>query len=239
MSFPREVRYISIKNVVCALHTPLQDLNCFVTRANADGLYTMETLGVAPVEELGALRHRTQFQSDQISQTSRASPPEINLCAEAWEFGACVSFSPNCESVGLRIRYGACLDQNVLVYFRPAAEEMVVDRSASTTLPGVNTQRESGPHTLFYRKDPSSGSVELEKLHLRLYKDGSVLELYANDRFALSTRIYPETTKAQTLELYLVGGAEGDAATATWENVQVWDMETEVNDVQRSEVLLN
>jgi len=59
-----------------------------------------------------------------------------------------------------------------------------------------------------------------EPLTLRIFVDGSVVEVFANRRVCITERMYPE--KPDALEVALV--ARRDAATAT--KVDVWKMGT-------------
>ncbi|KAK9327806.1 hypothetical protein V1520DRAFT_347853, partial [Lipomyces starkeyi] len=57
-----------------------------------------------------------------------------------------------------------------------------------------------GPHTLFTLRD---GNAEVEeKLHLRIFCDRDVVEVYANDRFALSTVVYTDEPTALGISLF-------------------------------------
>lgn len=61
--------------------------------------------------------------------------------------------------------------------------------------PDINKCAESGPFTLFTIRQPTTATcdgVELskEKLHLRVFSDADVLEVFANDRFAIATMVY-------------------------------------------------
>lgn len=79
------------------------------------------------------------------------------------------------------------------VYFTPKTETLHVGRSHSTSIPGLCLANEAAPHTLFRRrcKDEENDVVGLEPLTLSMFFDGSILEIFANDRTAITTRIYP------------------------------------------------
>ena len=52
------------------------------------------------------------------------------------------------------------------------------------SLPNINTATVHGTHTLFRL------TTGLEPLKLRIFFDATFLEIFANDRFALSTHLY-------------------------------------------------
>lgn len=59
--------------------------------------------------------------------------------------------------------------------------------AAARKNPGFDTTDESGKLRLFNIKQ--DGQTQIEKLRLRIVVDNSIIEVYANDRFALSTLV--------------------------------------------------
>jgi beta-fructofuranosidase len=80
-------------------------------------------------------------------------------------------------------------------------ETFTIDRSKSTTILGVNTSKEAAPHTLYIFKD-ELGNLSLETLDIRLFYDVSVLEVFVNERTAISTRLYPSSTICYGLKVF-------------------------------------
>ena len=56
-----------------------------------------------------------------------------------------------------------------------------------------------------------------ENIELDIFVDGSLVEVFLNDRFALTTRVYPSRDDALGVEQYVVNGTRVDFA-----NVQIW-----------------
>jgi beta-fructofuranosidase len=55
----------------------------------------------------------------------------------------------------------------------------------------INTSPECAPHTLFTVADPSKDDQHVEEpLHIQVWRDNSVLEVFVNGRTAISTRLY-------------------------------------------------
>ena len=100
------------------------------------------------------------------------------------------------------------LEQTLVVYDREQAKlEVVRDQSSSEA--GIDRYRQSAPHTL------STG----EPLALRILLDGSVLEILANGRTSLSSRIYP--ARPGTPGLRVTG--QGQIITMdVWEMPSIW-----------------
>ena len=61
-----------------------------------------------------------------------------------------------------------------------------------------------------------------EALKLTVYLDNSVIEVYANDRISMTSRIYPELEQARGIRLYTVGGRAKIGATV-WQMDSIWD----------------
>lgn len=80
---------------------------------------------------------------------------------------------------------------------------------------GINTDTEYGKHTLFRRLRG------VEPLELRVIYDHGIVEIFANDRFALSTRLYGGSCRVGLLQ----GEAEAEAAHA-----RVWRLAREKSD---------
>lgn len=77
-----------------------------------------------------------------------------------------------------------------IVYFSPQNEEIIIDRSMSNSDSSIIKTTERGAHTLFTIKN--GASIKQEQLTLSVYCDNHIIEVYANDRFALSTHIYSD-----------------------------------------------
>jgi beta-fructofuranosidase len=62
-----------------------------------------------------------------------------------------------------------------------------------------------------------------EKLTIRLFIDGSVVEVFINDEAAFTTRIFPLHKESNQVELFTEGG------TAIAEKITVWEMRSANN----------
>ena len=80
--------------------------------------------------------------------------------------------------------------------------------------PDIHTQPEMAPFTLFERADGSR-----EQLEIRAWFDESVLEVFANGRCLLSTRVYPATKRCWGIRFW----AQDEAETSTLVEARAWD----------------
>jgi len=68
---------------------------------------------------------------------------------------------------------------------------------------------------------PDSGRFALlpgeDEMRLRVFVDGSVIEVYANDRFALTSRVYPSLDESRGASCLLSEGYDdNDVKVAIW-----------------------
>jgi beta-fructofuranosidase len=109
------------------------------------------------------------------------------------------------QKVGLTLLGAADGSEVTRVVFWPDARRLLIERERSSATPGTRRQN---VHSLLVLPDG-------EPLRLRVLVDASVIEVYAQDRLCLSTRVYPAETS-------LLGTAfvEGDATV----ELQAWAM---------------
>ena len=93
------------------------------------------------------------------------------------------------------------------IYYDYVGQSFVVDRNKSSTNP--NTPRDI--QTEFFPL-PSGQPVEWH-----IYIDGSVIEVFINNKWAFATRVYPVDAASKIIDLFSEGG------NATASTVQIWD----------------
>ena len=225
LALPRELSLLRIPRVTGALNSPLEDIAPFETKEEADGSVTVFTLGVKPIEELSRLRESSRVTNSETvlslpGPEQEADKRIFTATSNIWELEATISIKPGCEVVGFHLRHNEDLSVRTTVSFSVTTETIIVDRASSTTKAKVNTCPDAGPFTLLTTQEPGS-SPELERLQLRIFSDGDILEVYANDRFALATMVYSDSYGEE------VGGitafAQGGEASAVFENATLWD----------------
>lgn len=93
-------------------------------------------------------------------------------------------------------------------------ESIIIDRgnssAAAATTPGIDTSNEAGKLRLFDLKAPN-GSAYMEPLQLTIVVDGGVVEVYANERFVLSTWVWyviPKSIEARRVSMDSPGANE-------------------------------
>ncbi|CAH7688859.1 family 32 glycoside hydrolase [Phakopsora pachyrhizi] len=77
------------------------------------------------------------------------------------------------------------------IYYDPPTESLVVNRTRSSVIESYGNSTEVAKHRLWPIIDPISRTTRLESLNLSIFIDNSIVEIYANDQTALTTRVYP------------------------------------------------
>ena len=74
-------------------------------------------------------------------------------------------------------------------------------------------------------RPPEQGPLELgpdEALHLRIFIDRSIIEVFANDKQCLTLRVYPEREDSAGVTLFARGGAAQLRSLKVWQMRSVW-----------------
>ncbi|KNZ49389.1 hypothetical protein VP01_504g7 [Puccinia sorghi] len=91
------------------------------------------------------------------------------------------------------------------IYYDPSTEYLVVDRSHSSTIPSFGNSTERAKLRLWSTINPETRETEMERLDLTIVVDNSVVEVHANERAIITTRVYPWYISSIGIE-YLVQG---------------------------------
>ncbi|KAJ3542581.1 hypothetical protein NM208_g4019 [Fusarium decemcellulare] len=218
LSLPRELFIQKMSRVSGTLRSSISEIaSIHAERNHHDGLYTIETLGIRPLQDLESLRSKDVIALKDIELPGKNTPcSRISIESTTWELCSTIHVRNACLSVGIKIGYDKTEDVETIITFKPEKEEIVVVREKSNKLLDVNKSDEIGPFTLF--KILGEKGEMVEPLKLRVFYDKDVLEVFANDRFALSTMVYAGPTPALSVSLF----AEGLEGTAIFEEVNIW-----------------
>ncbi len=162
------------------------------------------TLRMAPPPELEQLRGNEQ-QLHDLTVDAEDSPQFSELNGESCELKLTVEVQ-TARQVGLKVLASPNGEEEVLVYCDVEAGALVVD----STRCGTEGERlkECAPFEL----QPA------ENLHLRVFVDKSVVEVFANDRQAICRRVFPLGEESVGVKLFAADGK------ATFANLHAWEM---------------
>jgi beta-fructofuranosidase len=175
-----------------------------VLMARADG-----ALGVQPAPELRSLRGRhTSLEHSTVSPTS---PTLVELQGAALEVVA--EFLPSrAAQFGLKVRCSPDGSEETLIAYDPGSGWLSIDRERSSLDTAVHRE----PH------GTRVSLAEGESLTLQVFVDHSVIEVYANARTCLTSRIYPSRADSVGLELFALRGPAHLRKLDAWEMGSVW-----------------
>ncbi|KAJ1325969.1 beta-fructofuranosidase [Microdochium nivale] len=228
LSLPRELFLQTVENVVGIVGADkLQDVTSMaVTPAGS-----VETLGIRPLPNLEAFRNPSDTTTHTFQNLPASTGPRttklIATGSSSWELEATIriplSASERPSRIGFHIRHNKDLTKRSTVFFAPADGRIHVDRSLSNTDADIAKPDASGPFALFITSGGQNGDEDrVEKLHLRIFSDGDVLEVFANDRFALSTMAYSGSSGCDGISTFVQGGAAASDGGELFESVRIW-----------------
>ncbi|KAI9016507.1 glycosyl hydrolase [Phycomyces nitens] len=201
----RELEVIEIENV--SLHDPLVSVKnaSWVATPNKDSkTATISTLAVRPMSEYEALRDGAKHWSLKHHRNIIPNRPARGVSTKYAEIVAEFEFNEKSKAFGLSILESANKHEETLIVYDPNQGTISIDRSKSSLDPKFANSTETGPLALF--KIASNGKAKIETLKLRVFVDNTVVEVYANDRFALTTRVYPTLPDASGVSLVIPKG---------------------------------
>jgi beta-fructofuranosidase len=162
-----------------------------------------DTLRIAPAPELESLRYNAKCFDD----VTLAQDAEFEL--EGINGRSCeITFSVDLQSaqrVGLRVRSSTQNEETTLLYYDAFRKKLVFDSTESGAL--GRTVVEEAPFVV----------PEDQPLKLRVFIDNSVVEVFADDRQAITRRVYPEREDSNRVRLFCRGGAAAFTGIETWE----------------------
>lgn len=215
LGLPREIFVLTTRDVV-APHggPPARSPETWTAQQDGSGLYTVRTVAQRPVPEvLRALQTHERPLGDVVVPANGSVPLAKDFSSSTFHMRASVHLPFNSSVFGVRFRASPDGREHTDLSYHPATHEFTLDRSKSTLLPNISTDAYTGhiaPYTL--------GGGRREPLTLDLFVDGSLVEVFANDRFALTSRIYPSKADALGVALFDRGHEP-----VVFENVTVWD----------------
>jgi hypothetical protein len=111
----------------------------------------------------------------------------------------------------LTLRKSPTSGEQTDIYIDVGSETIVVDRTASSLYTQFNSLSEQGKFRLWHVNS------KLQSLDLHLFVDNSMVEIFANGVFCLTTRIYPTAEDANDVDILVKAG------NVEYGNIEIWD----------------
>ncbi|KAF2155439.1 glycoside hydrolase family 32 protein [Myriangium duriaei CBS 260.36] len=184
----------------------LGEVGPYTLTPETDGTFTARTLGYKPAMDVITGLRKGAREAVFTAGEFRQSRPLVSKGSLHSEFSAIIT-NPT-GPCGFRIAVSPDGREYTTVSFNPHNNTVVVDRTYSSLISEFNSSPVEGYFRAFYIKK-SDGSVAMEPIKWRIFLDGSLLEIFINDRFSLTTRIYPSLESSNGLGVYV---SEGNSA---------------------------
>jgi beta-fructofuranosidase len=100
----------------------------------------------------------------------------------------------------------------LFIIYEQKTKRLIVDRRISSLSPDVDSGNQEG-------------FIELaagESLHLHVFLDRSVIEIFANDRMCLTSRVYPTRPNSLGVDLFIQSGAVKLKSLDIWDMRSIW-----------------
>jgi beta-fructofuranosidase len=168
-----------------------------------------DTLRMAPVPELQTLRYNER-RFDDLTLEGDGELQLSGIYGCSCEIS--LSMDGDADQKGLRVRTSPDGSETTLVYYDAPRGRLVFDATRGGITPAQRkfafSRIEEAPLVL----GPD------EPLELRVFVDNSVIEVFANDRQAITRRVYPQGEASNQVRLFCRGGS------GTFRRIQTWEM---------------
>lgn len=169
-----------------------------------------DTLLMSPAPELETLRD-VEFRLDDVTVTSDANNLLSTVQGDALEILLEAELQPETHLV-LTLRRTPDGAEQTVIRFEAGSKRLTIDTSQSSLDPPL----QSAPITV------ACPLTEPNNLHLRIFLDRSVLELFADRRTCLTSRIYPTRSDSTGLAIAVDRGAAKLRRLSVWPMKSIW-----------------
>ncbi|KAL1601817.1 hypothetical protein SLS60_006732 [Paraconiothyrium brasiliense] len=168
---------------------------------HSDGTYTAYTLAARPLPEVvSGIRNGTTQRNYNTADSPVLSSRIIGNGTGHMELKA--TFRNFTGPAGLTIAASPGGEEYTTIYWDPSNYTINVDRSRSSTIDNIALNYTVIGYFYPYTYDKAG----MEEIVMNVFIDGSLVELYINDRFWLTTRIYPGRTDSTGFGIYVGDG---------------------------------
>ncbi|KAH9427841.1 hypothetical protein MCOR02_011340 [Pyricularia oryzae] len=187
-----------------------------------NGAFTAQTLGIRPLPDvIEKLKTGAALNTFDVATVTAGTPKKVSEnVGDSYVLTATLA-APN-GTAGIVIAQSPDNSEYTSIVYDAAAKTIGVRRDHSSSLVGIFSNYTHEGHFAPYKT--AGGAAE--DIKFTIVYDKSLLEVFVNDRFALTSRIYPVRTDSTALSFFT--GAFGsdkktDATeTTVWKDVKLW-----------------
>jgi sucrose-6-phosphate hydrolase SacC (GH32 family) len=188
LTLPRELFIHEVDNVV-DVDSAIAESKSAVLSKNEDGTYTAQSLGIRPLPDVIKGMTSNATYKNYGSKTYDSSAHLEQQGSAHMELKATIGSATG--AFGLRIAASPDGTEHTTITYQPSNNTILVDRTHSSTIVGFNNATVTGFFIPYTISTGSDNSTKQECITFDIFVDGSLVEIYINERFALATRIYP------------------------------------------------
>ncbi|EMD68595.1 hypothetical protein GGP41_003191 [Bipolaris sorokiniana] len=216
MAIPREMYVIKTSHLVNNDSQLTTKGNTRVVE-HGNGTFTGYTLGARPLPEIVEALHNGS--EPQVIDTGKDGCANGDVSGNGTShMHLQVTLSDFTGPAGVVIAQSPNHEEQTVVWYSPENYTINVDRSHSSTIVEFANYTMIG---YFYPYTFANGTTE--SLHMDIFVDGSLVEIHVNDRFWLTTRIYPARTDSTGFGIWAEEGS-----TVKAKDLKVWDIDFNV-----------
>ncbi|KAI8939766.1 hypothetical protein NX059_003509 [Plenodomus lindquistii] len=183
---------------------------------HGNGTFTAYTLGARPLPDVvEGLHGDSEVQTINVTSKWTATLPIANGTNHMHLKATLSNFT---GPAGITIAQSPGREEQTTIWYSPDNYTINVDRSRSSSIVEFANYTMLG---YFYPYTFSNGTQE--SLHMDIFVDGSLVEIIVNDRFWLTTRIYPARTDSTGFGVWVDRNSTVQVA-----DVKMWDITTNV-----------
>ncbi|CCI44403.1 unnamed protein product [Albugo candida] len=203
--------------------TKQENLNC---GGQSFKISTIKTLKIAPWPELRKLRGSNKLNMSEL-QLIKGVEQVLPIKGNSFEILAVVTeFDDNAE-FGFKVRLSMAGAEFTKIIYNHSSHMVIIDRtnSCDMTCPEATPDHRPAttPHQAYFEAHKivnnvnGQCTVKFEAVRFNIFVDKSVVEVFVNDRLALSTRIYPCETLSPSDSISVVSNGN-----VKFESLEVW-----------------
>lgn len=170
---------------------------------------TARTLGVRPLPDVvEGLRNGTRYKTFKTANYSSSTILQ-RQASDHLELTTTITASTG--PVGLTIAASPDGEEYTNIIYEPSNHTILVSRLHSSNIVEFNNVTITG----YFQ--PYTVCGQTENITMNVFVDGSIAEIYINERFALGARIYPSKTCSTGFGVYV-----GEGGSATFADTKAW-----------------
>jgi len=206
LGLPREVFVKETHNIILEPGNHLSGKTDSYLTQHANGTFTARTLGVRPLPDVVAGLQRN-CKPKLLTHATTNGTTYLPLDSSHFHLRATLStLSP----AGLTILSSPTSGEETCIIYDPSAHTISVDRTKSSLITAFANTTAYGHYFA-----PLLADGRREDITLDVFVDGSLIEIFANDRFSLTTRAYPSKADAKRVAVW--------SHDAAWSNIVTYD----------------